>query len=350
MTSLVLIGDIHLDKLASLFPAEHINLQLNEVDKAIHAALKEGHRYFVLLGDLCENIRFSAQAECALISFFCKWDGKISIDVILGNHDFAENGVHSLMPFMVMKKEKLFKTIMFHEKPFVETKIGEVPINFSPYPYTDSVKNAINLGHFEVSGSTRDNGTKIKKAHDIGEKDIWGMGHLHTPHSVGNVHYTGTLYQLNFGESLPKGYSILEARLSSGKIKHKFTRVRTNPKFKLINLIVESKSDLKKINNSPYDKYRLISKSSIELPEDILDKFPNVVKTEGFSSKEELKSILEDSFVPITAQNIQLPSMQETLEKYLIETKKATPKQVKRGLEILKEVQSGQSDSRKKNV
>lgn len=333
---MISIGDIHGDKLRNLFP-NSIELQFNEINKAVHYGRKQGEKHFSFLGDLSEHIRLSQEAECAFIRFFCYWDSKIELDVILGNHDFAENNNHSLLPFMEMQRAGLFKTIRFHEKPYVK-KIDGIYHNFCPYPFTEPVKNAVNYGHFEVSGSTRDNGTKINKAHDVGEKDNWVMGHLHTPHDVGKVHYTGTLYQLNFGESLPKHFSMINARLKGGKLKLDIERVRTDPEFKLINLVVDTEKDLKKIEKNPLYKYRLLTNVNFETDLDILGKYDNVVKMEGFKTKKELKSLVEESFIEITEQKLELPSIQEELERFLVQEKKATTKQVKRALQITKEV------------
>ncbi len=336
---MIAIGDIHGDKLKNLFP-NHIELQFNEINKVINYGRREGEKHFALLGDLSENIRLSQEAECAFIRFFCYWDGKIELDVILGNHDFAENSNHSLLPFMEMQRAGVFKTIRFHEKPYVN-KIDGVYHNFCPYPFKEPVKNAVNYGHFEVSGSLRDNGMVIAKAHDVGEKENWIMGHLHTPHTVGRVHYTGTLYQLNFGESMPKSFSILNARLKGGKVKVEIERIRTAPAFRLINLVIDSEKDLKKIEKNPLYKYRLLTNVNFETERDILGEYDNVVKMEGFKSKKELKALVEESFIEITEQKLELPSIVEELEKYLVHEKKATPKQVKRALEITKEIRQG---------
>ena len=337
------IGDLHLDRLKGLFPDNHLDLQFFEINKAMHTALKNGYKNIIYMGDISENTRLSQQAEVALISHFFRWDSRANIHVILGNHDYAESGNHSLLPFIELQRNKAFKTVKFYAKKTVKNIEG-LNVNFSPYPFTDSEKDMINFGHFEVSGSTRDNGQVIKKAHDVDKKAVWGMGHLHTPHDVGNVHYCGTLYQLNFGERLPKGSMLIQGKLSGGSLQHRIKRISNDPTFKLINLVIESLSDTKKIEKNPLYRYRLLTKSNIELPENIMEKFPNIVKTEGFSNKEELKAIIEDSFIEINNQTLELPSLNEHLEDFLIKVKGANKKQVKRALEIVKEVR-GSNDS-----
>ncbi len=331
------IGDIHGDKLRNLFPTNHLDLQFAEIRKAIDYARRQGETAVTFLGDLAENIRLSPEAESHFIRFFFWLDSVMEGHVILGNHDFAETGNHSLLPFFELQRAKVFKRIRFYEEPTI-VNIDGVNHNFSPYPYKEGVKNAVNYGHFEVSGSTRDNGTVIKKAHDTNEKHAWVLGHLHTPHDVGNNHYTGTAYQLNFGESLPKSFSIVTPRISHGKLKLKKERIKVDPAFKLINIEVYKEKHLKQIEKNPLYKYRLLLSADFDTDIDIMGKYPNVVKLEGFKSKKELKALVQESFIEITEQTLNLPSAQEELERFLKHEKKATSKQLKRALEIVREI------------
>jgi len=334
---MICIGDVHGDKLKNLFPSNHLDLQFAEIEKAIEYGRRHGETDVVFLGDLSESIRLSQEAECRFIKLFCSLDSKINVHVILGNHDFAENGNHALLPFFEMQRAKLFKRTRFYEKPEV-VEIDGILHNFSPYPYKEAVKHAINYGHFEVSGSIRDNGTKIKKAHDIGDKDTWILGHLHTPHDVGKAHYTGTLYQLNFGETLPKYFSIVNGHIRKSRLKVDIERIRVKPAFKLINLEIYKEKDLKKIEPNALYKYRLLINAGFDTDIDIMEKYSNVVKIEGFQSKKELQALIEESFLEITEQSLELPSMKEELENFLKTQKKATDRQLKRALEIHKEI------------
>lgn len=335
---MICIGDFHADKLKNLFPENHLDLQINEVKKAIDVAMRLGESHLCFLGDLSENIRLSVEAECKLIKFFLELDNKINVHVILGNHDFAENGNHALLPFFELQRQKVFSTINFYDKPTTK-KIEGVLHNFCPYPFTEANPSAINYGHFEVSGSTRDNGTKIKKAHDIDEKENWIMGHLHTPHDVGNTHYVGTLYQLNFGESLPKYFSIVNGRTKNGKLKVKKERHLVSPAFKLINLAVENEKDLKKIDKNPLNKYRLLLSESFATDLDVMEKYPNVVKIDGYKTKQEMQALIEESFLEITEQRIELPSWKDEL-KIFLKNKQADKKTIKRALAIHNEIRN----------
>lgn len=311
----IFIGDLHLDKLSNLFPYDHLDLQFQEIEKVCNYAIKNGYDRIIFLGDIGEHTRLSYDSLCYFIKFLSKWDSHLFIDIILGNHDFAENGIHSLQPFVSWQDQGFYKNIKIYDKQKL-VEINGVPINYSSYPSTKGYDNAINIGHFEVSGSTRDNGMVIKKSHEVNENHLWVMGHLHTPHRVNLVNFCGTLYQLNFGESLPKGFLTIEAKLSNGKLKYKIKHIENEPTFKLINLTVNSKSDLKEIENNPLYKYRLLVKSSFDLPDNLAERYKNVVKIEGYSNKKELKALEDSSFFEISAQNIELPSNNELLKKF----------------------------------
>lgn len=329
------VGDLHMDKLGRLLGDRQFALQVAELEKPMEYALAKGIRNVNLLGDVSENPFLTAPAFCALLRYLKKYDGKLNISVILGNHDFAENGVHSLLPFIEMQELKMFKSVRFFTAPKV-IKFGDVKVNYSPYPFTDGIKNAVNLGHFEVSGSTRDNGRIIKEAHDVGDID-WDMGHLHTPHDVGNVHYVGTLYQTNFGESLPKSFTHAKYRMSGGKLQKKRVRVPNDPVFKLFNLKVESKADLKEIQKKDTYLYKLFVQSKYDISLKDLEKYPNIVDVKGFTTKEELTALMDEEFIEMREQNLVLPSVTENLRDYL-KSKGADKKQISRAMEITKEL------------
>lgn len=336
MLDAIAIGDIHFDRLSNLYPENHLDLQLYELDKTYQYAIKEGLRTVFHLGDVCEHARMSSDAEEKFARFLHKWDGKMDSYFILGNHDWDEVGVHSLRPFVTNYSLGYYKTTHIIAKPEVR-KIGGVKVNFQSYPGTDSYRDHVNLGHFEVSGSTRDNGRKVKKAHDVSSKHLWVLGHLHTPHSVGNVHYPGTLYQLNFGESLPKGFMRVQAKYTGGKLTWRVKRVRNDPRFKLINLKVESKKDLKQVSDDPLFRYKLFVQSGFELPEDFLTSHLTVVRQTGYTTKEEYEAAVQEAFLEIKKQTIHLPPMKEMMVKFLA-SKGATPDQIKRSKQLLSKV------------
>jgi DNA repair exonuclease SbcCD nuclease subunit len=328
------VGDLHLDKLAKLFPDNHLQLQFNEITKVCSYAINNGYDRIIFLGDIGENPRLSYEALCAFIDFLSKWDEHLKFDFILGNHDFAETGIHSLQPFVNWQKKKFYKNIKIYDKAKL-VEIDGVQVNYSSYPSTTGYDNAINIGHFEVSGSTRDNGMIIKKSHNVNPEHLWVMGHLHTPHQVKNVWFAGTLFQLNFGEGQEKSFLAIEAKMRKGKLKTKIERIECSPEFKLFNLTVNSKSDLKKIEKNDLYKYRLLVKSSFDLPENLTEKYKNIVKIEGYKNKKELEALKTSSFLELTAQTIDLPSNKDLL-KIFFKSKGYPEKYLKRALKLIK--------------
>jgi len=330
------VGDLHTDKLSNLFPENHLQLQAFEWDKVCQYAIRESITTLIFLGDICENARMTSDAEEVFARFLAKWDGKLNLYFILGNHDWDEVGVHSLRPFVTNYELGYYKTVHIIAKPEVR-KIDGVKVNFQPYPGTTSYRDHVNIGHFQVSGSTNDNGRKVKKAHEVVKGHLWIMGHLHTPHSVGDVHYPGTLYQLNFGESLPKGFMRVQAKMKDGRLRYKTERIKNEPRFKLFNLKVESKRDLKAIDTNPLYKYKVFLQSDYAPPEDMMERWPNIVKVEGFKTADEYEAAVQEAFIEISKQTLQLPPMEKMLTKFL-RRKGFTPEQVKRGRQLLEKV------------
>lgn len=331
----VFIGDLHLDKMKKLFPKEHLMLQFSEIKKAYEYASRNGIKNVFLMGDVAEAPRLSYEALIYLMKFLRKIKN-IHTFVILGNHDFSEMGMHSLEPFVAMSELKMLSNVTFFDQPYVE-KSFPVPVNFSPYPHTVSISNAINLGHFEISGAIGDNGRVIRKAVDINESHLWIMGHLHTPHDISKAHYVGTLYQTSFGESLPKFFTHGKFKVSNGKLKSKLTRIPNDPQFKLFNLPVENKHDLKKIEKNPHYLYKLFIKSDYDLHEDLFAKYTNIVDIKGYSNKNELKQLIEEEFVELNTQDIRLPSVTDNL-KSMLKNKGASRHQVKRASRIVNDI------------
>lgn len=338
----IAIGDLHFDKLKTLFPDNHVQRVVSEIRKPLRYALDKGIVNVFFLGDVCETSRLSYESLCGLIELISEFDGKLNMYWILGNHDFDEHGVHSLQPLVTMFKCGLFKTTHIFDKP-TKKLIDGIKVNFSSYPSTQEYKDAVNVGHFEVSGSTRDNGTRITKGHAV--KFHWLMGHLHTPHSVGNVHYAGTLYQLNFGESLPKGFIHFKYYMKNGKLKSNISRIKNEPKFKLVNKVIETSKDFKSIEKDPDILYKLFINVGVEVPPSLMEDFPNIVKHDGFSNKKELSALQKDAFIELENQEVEEVSEEEYIKAFL-KNKGRDKTQIKRGLKLLSQIK-GKGDDKK---
>lgn len=320
-TDVVFIGDIHLDKLTRILGSDAIDTQLYSVGKALKYALSKGIKNIVLLGDLCENVRFSIAAEVALIHLLRDYTEKgLEFHIILGNHDFAENGIHALSVLSTLTALKMLVGVSVYTCQ-EQVMIDGVPFNFCPYPSTKGKSRHINIGHFEVSGSTRDNGRKIAKAEVVKDSHYWVMGHLHTPHDVGNVHYVGTMYQTTFGEKLEKYFTVSNIKYDGVSLTVKHSRKSSVPPFELINLSVEHERDLDPLYSSRNDKsvmrfFKIFLRTDVELDDTLFSEFNNIIDIKGYETRDDLKALEDEEFLEITEQTLELPSLLDGVRQY----------------------------------
>ena len=307
------IGDLHFDKLTKYFGTlDSLARQMSEIEKALTYAKKNGIQHIIFLGDICENVRLSTEAEFTLLNLLRRTtEYGLEVHIILGNHDFAENGIHSLVLFkdicrFYIKNVTIYDTL-------TDVEIENVPFRFCPYPYTEGKSNRLNVGHFEVSQSIRDNGHVIKVANNVRSKHHWVMGHLHTPHDVNNVHYVGTLYQTNFGEKNKKFFSHSTITLDDGVLYTKHRRVRNVANFEFINLAIEYPDDIDKIEEDANKLYKLFIQDGVDFDETAIANLYNVVDVKGYNTKKELKSLQEEDFIEINEQTLDLPSVVESV-------------------------------------
>ena len=294
MFSAVVIGDLHLDGMQADLGEEANRLQIREIGKIEAWASANSISHVIYLGDICQRTTMSYEAHKLLHAQWSK-NTHLKRHVIIGNHDFAENGVHSL----TLLKDTILPALphVFVYDSMTTVVIEGVQVNFLPYPYPDiewdgDLENSINVSHFEVKGSIRDNGSSSSSKKGVMSNSVWMMGHLHTPHDVGNVHYVGTPYQRNFGESLPKSFTWLRARMNKGVLQTKIERVPLDPTFKLITLDIQSDEDLQAITDDPLNKYKLVISQAVSLTDNFLAKHPNVVRHDGYRNQKEREMML----------------------------------------------------------
>ena len=337
-TEIAFVGDLHLDALLKYWPEANL-LQLGAVRKVLSSCVLEGIEHVVFLGDIADGIRdstgtamrLSEGAQCGLLDLLIEFDGKLGIHIIPGNHDHADIGNHSLQLFLTMQKHGLFKSTRFYYTP-TKTKIDGVPVHFLPWPHkTPDPRAVFGVAHYEVSGASSDSGKQLRG--DMHEYDTIVMqGHLHTRQRVRNHIYPGTLYQMNFGESLPKGYGVVRVN-SSGKLKYRWVEV--DPPFKLYNIVANSLKDLKPIVKDPYRLYKLFVSDNVTIPSDFLTRYPNIVNSLQFSDGQELQSLQDAEFD--IGSSVEEFNHAQFLEPFL-QAQKAPAWQIKRAIEIMEGV------------
>jgi DNA repair exonuclease SbcCD nuclease subunit len=328
------IGDAHLGKLDSLIPDADA-LITRSWRKVFKYALERGVQNVIFYGDIGERPRLSVESECAVLDTLLRPEYReLHFHFILGNHDFAENGSHCLQ-FLEVIAKRLDINITVYTKQTV-LRLDGVRFNMLPYPYTDTLKDAVNVGHFEVSGSTRDNGRKIDHGPD--GKHFTLMGHLHTPHQVRKTFFSGTLYQTNFGESMPKFFH--HVTVESPK-DYDVQYIPFKPPWELSNLIVSSAEDLKQVRAESHHLYKLFVKDGADIDiNQVFTQYPNVVRSNSFKSKKDLTTMIEEAWefdADIIAQDVNIIDEDEVIGGWL-KNAGFKDKQIQRGFEIMKNI------------
>lgn len=345
MLDSVLIGDLHLDKMTPIFGDDANRMIMHEASRVVEYAVDNEVKHIIFLGDVCHNSRLSYSGQLAIFDFFELWADKgVYFDFILGNHDHDEDGVHSLE---VISKyaTKLYPNVRIHKGSGCKATLEGVDCQFLSWPLSSPVKSKrpfLMFGHFETKGSTADNGREIKDGVEVDDDIPTYCGHLHTPHSVGNVFYVGTLYPTSFGESGKKSFTRLRARYQQRELQTRATRIDHTSLFQLRTLVVSKPNDLRtlidrdgdKYRSDPLWKYRLVVKEEVEIPESFLLEHQNIIKFNGFKTKHELDSVLTDDWVDLGDGNLQIDP-KNTLQGMLTEKYKLEPKRVKRAMKLL---------------
>lgn len=212
-------------------------------------------------------------------------------------------------------------------------KIDGERFKMLPYPFTDTEKGCVNVGHFEIKGSMRDNGRVIEEGVETRHQGV--MGHLHTNHRVGRMHYSGTLYQTNFGESEAKFFHHCKVNENTLRVNN----IPFTPPWVLRNVKINTPEDAKQLEPDPDNRvlYKVFVKNGLDIDIDtLLKKVPNIVKTNFFKTKQELQLMLSEGWKldqDLVDQSVSLVDERKVVHEWL--AKSHQPEQVKRGLKIL---------------
>ena len=341
------IGDLHLEKMQNLLPnLNTIDLQLSALQEAVDYAVENGIKYIFQLGDVFENPYPSQDTLTKFIDFLCK-NNKVQWRIILGNHDFATTAEDSMNTtnYIASNFNELKHVKIFHKRR--HEVIEGFDFVYVPYPFTTklkSVKNqAICFGHFDIKGVARFNDTKVE--HGVTEeklkKDKWIIGHNHKYQKFKYGVYSGTLYQTNFGETLPCGFLHCSIKRKNGEIVLKHTRQIVSPIYELCNIKVDNIDDLTCIEKDKY--YKIFTHKNVVLPSDLTIRYPNILKIVGYSNKKQLKE-LKNGSISLSKTSVlfnPLKGLKHTLIEVHKLDKKKTKKAIKIAKSIIKEINMG---------
>jgi DNA repair exonuclease SbcCD nuclease subunit len=334
MIEFIGIGDLHLDGKLKKYIPDFNAFVLGEIAKPVAYAKRNGVKNVIFYGDISDVPRLSADATLKLLDLFLE-NPDIQFYMYPGNHDYECEGVHSLQVLAKLSDTESIPNLHVIEEPTDLFTDEGCPVRILPWPHFQVSKKALNLAHIEVHGAQWDHGSSVSSERNTQCHLI--SGHLHTKQVVGpkkNVHYCGTLYQTSFGEREEKYFHHVKW---NGKIAD-ITYVRTKPKYTLHNLVISSVVDLEKIDKNPCCLYKVFVKSGTDLGPESLAAYPNVVKTNPFSSRKELESLLADElFLPDGDGEVTSLSVLEALKSYMVRAN-ADKKVTARAIELFEEL------------
>lgn len=283
------IGDLHLDgKLRKYLPDLNSRI-VHEVEKCFDYARKNGIKLVIFYGDICDTPFMSPEAARALLKLMTE-NSDLQQVYLTGNHDVENAEVHSMQLFVDLCASGLLPHVRVVDKPTTLFKKSPIPVRLLPWPSLDTRPGCLNVIHEGVAGAVWDGGRPVDAGTKV--KDWTVGGHLHTNQVVGRVHFSGTLYQISFGERFKKYFHHVTWDDPEGK--PQIRSIRAFPSFKLVNLTIESEKDLSKIDDNPDILYKVFVQSEVVLDAKTFDSKPNVVKVNSYKTKTELESLIQE--------------------------------------------------------
>lgn len=301
------IGDLHYDGPLLKYVPDLNQVITEEVVSVIEANIREGIKFVVFYGDVGHRPVLSQEAHKCFLSVIKKYP-KLRFIVVKGNHDEHDSGSCGLDLLQLLGEWFVPNLLVLTRK---SKTIFDGKLRLCPWPNKDVEIGPLNVLHLETFGSKMDTGREYEGAPKIVSKAQCVSGHLHTAQKTTNVDYCGTLYQTSFGEADAKYYH----RITLTESKHQVELVPHCPKYKLVNLVVNKQSDLNKIEDDKYTLYKLFVQKDVVL--DAAVDLPNVVKTNHYATKAELKALMHEELVLDDASNVVRFDSEQMLQEWL---------------------------------
>ena len=240
---ILVVGDLHLgvNKNNPLF----FKTALRYADWLVAICQKKNIDTIVQLGDVFHNREMiHLPALNAASEFFDKLKD-YNIHVIVGNHDALYNNISDVNSLKLLSR---WPNITVHEKV---TTIGDLCFCGWGTKLEDIPDSKIIFGHFDIKGFEMSS-FKISEhgftASDLMNKcQLLMSGHYHKPqvrfYNKKPLVYTGSAYQLNWGESGEDKYSYI---LNTETLEYRPVENKISPRFEYI----KSEKDLEKVKNN----------------------------------------------------------------------------------------------------
>lgn len=297
----IVTSDWHLGSLRRFFPSDHIQRQMQEIERIYEYAVEQGIKYIFVAGDISDTSTMDQEAYIALLLMLKKYDAVVSTYYLCGNHDFNDISKTSMDLLHLLAHEGMFKNLHVY-RDSEQIELEDIVVNFLPYPHTESIPHkrrpCLNFSHVEYVGALGDNGRKMRSGNcfDMPEHDYNFSGHIHKHQILKDrrATYCGAPYQKTFGEGLPKGFVEFKAKETGGKgssikIKQKFVNLR--PSFSLVNRVITTEADFGLLENDRNTLYSLALADGVNVPNDLRYLYPNIHAIFDKSSKEKLNKV-----------------------------------------------------------
>ena len=236
---------------------------------------KKNITHIIIMGDVLDNKKIiDINMASVFRSIYDELSELCKIIVSLGNHDcyFKTTNDTNSPSFILNSNIQIVEEIPIKIEncvivPWInENNTKEISEFVSKYNH----KYNFLFGHFELNGYVMSAGKVCQKSQlyrpDYDKYKKVFSGHFHTRQEKNNVLYTGTPYQMNFGELDQKGVHILDTE--TGK-----TEFIKNKKDLFMKIIIDEESDLSILKNIKGKKVNLYINSTDR-------EFANVVEME----------------------------------------------------------------------
>ena len=263
------IGDLHLGKLNHRLE-DYMALQFKTLDNIIKRIRENGLTEVVLLGDVFDSPFVNPAIIIRLIRFFRTYSD-IKWTWVEGNHDRTAQIESSIDVMNELSELEALPNLRIITKPTKDGIIG-----FLPYPHKKPLKGTqMSIAHVDRPGARRDNGSLTKAAGEWDEDHHFVIGHIHTAQKIGKTYYTGSPYQLSFGEGTEKHWATVTIDGNKKGATFDYKRIPIVNEYELVNLHITTKKQLKKLSLKPHPTYYKIVFDGVDVPDNFLVDHPN---------------------------------------------------------------------------
>lgn len=297
MLEALVTADWHLEAMAKHFPEDHIERQLETIERIYQYAVEHGINTIIVPGDITDSYRMSDDTKEKLLAHFRKYEGIIDTHYCGGNHDRADEKKTSMDLINQFTKWSFLKSLHVYMTP-TQIELEGIVVNFLPHPAKKSIKNkrpCLNFCHVEAVGALGDNGRPLHAKKDIAvdPRDYTFSGHIHLHQILEAKRFTycGSPYQKTFGEGLPKGFMHIRVQYKKKQLVVKQKFIDSKPGFRLETVVVADQKDWSKLEVNKAIRYRVIVREGVSIPADIRIRVPNISQLNTSNKKVDLDNI-----------------------------------------------------------